>query len=67
MFPLFYYKGGNSMNLVKCIMYLKSKGYIYICDNTFFDDKGRKIQFDSFWELEKFCLTMREKDDIVNT
>lgn len=55
------------MNLVKCIMYLKSKGYIYICDNTFFDDKGRKIQFDSFWELEKFCLTMREKDDIVNT
>lgn len=55
------------MNIVKCIMYLKSKGYTYIYDNTFFDSKGRKITFDNFYELEKFVLTLMDKDVIVYT
>jgi hypothetical protein len=67
MFPLFLYKGGDFMNIVKCIMYLKSKGYTYIYDNTFFDSKGRKITFDNFYELEKFVLTLMKKDDNIDT
>lgn len=55
------------MNIVKCIMYLKSKGYTYIYDNTFFDNKGRKITFDNFYKLEKFVLTLMEKDDNIDT
>ena len=53
------------MGIINCILYLKSKGYTYIYDNTFFDSRGNKITFNNFYELEKFCLTLKDKDGIV--
>lgn len=53
------------MRIIDCIMYLKSKGYTYICDNIFINKEGKKIQFEDFYKLEKFCLTMKKKDAIL--